>query len=93
VQAVAEEGGLVDPVLALQLLLSPPVARRDDLQHGAAGEGDLLELADGAQGHQAPPVQEGDAVAPLRLVQVMGGHQHRHPIGRHVVDQAPEAAA
>ena len=38
-------------------------------------------------------MHEGDAVAALRLVQVVGGDDDRHPLAGHAVDQAPEAAA
>ena len=65
---------------------------RGHLEHGVPRE-DPLQLGDGAERHQPAGVDEGEAVAVLGLVEVVGGHEDRDALGRHLVDQAPEAPA
>ena len=53
----------------------------------------LLQARDRAQGHEPPRVDEGEAPAVLGLVEVVRGDEDGHPVGRHLVDQPPEAPA
>ena len=46
-----------------------------------------------AQRGDAPVHHDGDAVAVLRLVHVVGGDEHRRPAGGRLVDHLPELAA
>ena len=62
------------------------------LEHGVARE-DLLQLGDRPERHQPAGVDEREAVAVLGLVEVVGGHEDRDALGRHLVDEPPEAPA
>ena len=53
----------------------------------------FLSSATEPRATSAPLVEEGDAVAPLGLVQVVGGDDEGDALGGEVVDDRPEAAA
>ena len=50
----------------------------------------LLQLGHGSERRQAAGVDDGDAVAVLRFVQVVRGDQHRRAAAGEVVDESPE---
>ena len=87
-----EDGGLDRPGLRADRLEGLADPGRGHLQHRVPGE-DALQLGDRAQRHEAAGVDEGEAVAVLGLVEVVGGHEDGHPVRRHLVDEPPEAAA
>ena len=66
--------------------------RARDLEHGVARE-HLLELRHRAQRGQLAGMDEREAMAVLRLVQVVRGHEHRHARRGHLVDERPEEPA
>ncbi len=54
---------------------------------------DLLHLGGGAERGEAPGVNQRDAVAALRFVEVVGRDEDRHALLRERVDETPELAA
>ena len=92
VQARAEDRDLARPGRAVQHVERVGGTRTRDLEHRVAGE-HLLELRHAAQRGQPAGVDEGQAMAVLRLLQVVRGDEHRHAGRGHLVDERPEAAA
>ena len=50
----------------------------------------FFEFLGGAQGDEAPLIEERQVVAELILIKVMRGYQGGHPRVGHVIDQVPE---
>ncbi len=90
VDAGAEDRRLQGPLLLAEQLEGLAEPGRGHLQDRAAGE-HLLELADRALRGQASGVDQGQAVAVLGLVEVVGGHEDRDAAAGHLVDEGPEA--
>ncbi len=51
-----------------------------------------LRFAGVSQNSSLPLMEQGDAMAALRFVEVGGGGEYRHPLGDQFVENAPEVA-
>jgi hypothetical protein len=68
------------------------VVAHPELDHGAAELG--LERSRGVVGDHPPAVHDRDAVRqPVGLLQVLGGQQHRGPLGDQFADHPPQRVA
>jgi hypothetical protein len=94
----------VDPVLARRLLVDlgdEHLAQRGGVESGRGTEADVgvlvgrHQLGRGAGSRDATVVDDHDPVGdPFRFCQVVGGEQHRHPVGCEILhDLAHELAA
>ncbi len=84
-----KEAGLLDLGQLIEGAHDVDRARRPHLDNRAALE-DLFHLAGGPECRQTTCVDQRDAVAALRFVQIVGGNQHGHAVVRQRVDQTPE---
>ena len=89
-------GLVVDGDLAAgdQVAGAVPVGRVQEPDPDAGAADGVLQLAAGARGDHPAVVDDGDPVGePVGLVEVLGGEQHRGPVGHDAADDLPQCAA